>query len=318
MSKSTKKQPLPFDPETLDLDGMLKRLNLANTRRDWKGLVERAETERWSCRDFLVALVSEEIAQRQQTRLQRATRDAHFPFLKTIEDFDFSLQSSLRRQLLGSYLGPELVSEGRNVILLGKSGRGKTHLSIAIAYRAIQNGFTALFRTAASLIEELSVATTKGKLREALAAYLQPNVLVVDEVGYLTYGADAANVLFHVVNERHLRRRPMIFTTNKSPLTAWGDVLHDHDLAEAIVDRVLERGRLIALDGPSYRTRHLESTEGRTARSQAAIVSGKDPPSFPEPTPSSWRGLTTRAKARRGQPSGAATIPVLRLRTAPG
>src|SRR3989304_6385267 len=107
-SKSSNKQPLPFDPETLDLDTMLKRLNLANTRRDWKGLVERAETERWPCRDFLVALVSEEIAQRQPTRLQRATRDAHFPFLKTTDEYDFSLQSSLRRQLLGSYLGPQL------------------------------------------------------------------------------------------------------------------------------------------------------------------------------------------------------------------
>ncbi len=83
-------------------------------------------------------------------------------------------------------------------------------------------------------------------------------MLVVDEVGYLSYGPDAANVLFHVVNERHLRRRPMLFTTNKSPLTTWGEVLHDHDLAEAIVDRVLEKGRLIVVDGPSYRTRHLQ------------------------------------------------------------
>ena len=258
MSTSTKKTAHRFDPETLDLDTMLKRLNLANARRNWKSLVERAETEGCSCRDFLVSLVTEEIGQRQQTRLQRAVRDAHFPFLKGIDEFDFSLQTSLRPQLLGSYLGPELVSEGRNLILLGKSGRGKTHLSVAIAYRAIQNGFSALFRTAAALIEELSIATARGKLREALAAYLQPTVLVVDEVGYLSYGPEAANVLFHVVNERHQRRRPMVFTTNKSPLTAWGEVLHDHDLAEAIVDRVLERGRLIVLDGPSYRTRHLE------------------------------------------------------------
>ena len=284
MSTVTKKPSHRFDPQTLDLDTMLKRLHLANARRNWKSLVEQAETEGWSCRDFLVCLVTEEVGQRQQTRLQRAVRDAHFPFLKTIEDFDFSLQTTLRRQLLGSYLGPELVSEGRNVILLGKSGRGKTHLSVAIAYRAIQNGFTALFRTAAALIEELSVATAQGKLREALARYLQPNVLVVDEVGYLTYGPDAANVLFHVVNERHLRRRPIVFTTNKSPLTAWGDVLHDHDLAEAIVDRVLEKGRLIVLDGPSYRTRHLELDGSSGAHHNAARISGKQRPDFPEPT----------------------------------
>ena len=215
MSTVTKNPPHRFDPETLDLDTMLKRLNLANARRNWKSLVERAETEGWSCRDFLVSLVTEEIGQRQQTRLQRAARDAHFPFLKTIEDFDFSLQSTLRRQLLGSYLGPELVSEGRNLILLGKSGRGKTHLSVAIAYRAIQNGFDALFVTAAELIDDLSAAFRQGRFVEALARYTHPAVLVVDEVGYLTYGTDAANMLFHVVNDRHRRRRSMVFTTNK-------------------------------------------------------------------------------------------------------
>ena len=103
-----------------------------------------------------------------------------------------------------------------------------------------------------------SVASRQGRLQEQLVHYLPPHVLVIDEVGYLSYGPDAANVLFHIVNERHQRRRPMLFTTNKPPLTAWGEVLHDHDLAEAIVDRVLERGRLVLLDGPSDRTRHLD------------------------------------------------------------
>ena len=82
-----------------------------------------------------------------------------------------------------------------------------------------------------------------------LATYVHPGVLVVDEVGYLTYGTDAANMLFHVVNDRHRKKRAMMFTTNKA-LTAWGRVLHDDDLAHAIVDRILERGRLVMLDGP--------------------------------------------------------------------
>lgn len=277
MSSKTR-STLAFDPSTVDLDGLLKRLSLANARRNWRSLLERAEAERWSCREFLGVLATEEVAQRQQTRVQRAVRQAHFPFLKTIDDFDFSLQSSLRLQLLGNYLCPEMVSEGRNVILLGKSGRGKTHLAVAIAYRAIQNGFNAFFVTAAALIEQLSRASADGRMREALAVFLQPHLLVIDEVGYLSYGPDAANVLFHVVNERHLRRRPILFTTNKSPLTAWGEVLHDHDLAEAIVDRVLEKGRLIVVDGPSYRTRHLKLDTAEELRKDAARVSGKQRP----------------------------------------
>jgi hypothetical protein len=97
--------------------------------------------------------------------------------------------------------------------------------------------------------------------------------LVVDELGYLTYGADAANVLFHVVNDRHLRKRPMIFTTNK-PLSEWGKALHDEDLAAAILDRILERGRFIHLDGPSWRTRHLNLEEVLPAAPERARISG--------------------------------------------
>jgi len=107
--------------------------------------------------------------------------------------------------------------------------------------------------------------------------------LVIDEMGYLSYGPDAANVLFHVVNHRHLKKRPMIFTTNK-PLNEWGKVLHDEDLAAAILDRVLERGRFIQLDGISGRTRHLKLDEVWPAAADRARISGKIVPQFPEPT----------------------------------
>lgn len=240
----------------IPLEELLKRLSLAGARRTWRDLCDRAERESWSYRDFLVILASEEVAHRQQTRLQRLVRKAHFPFLKTIDDFDFTLQTTVKQSLIGSYLSPDFVTDGRCLVLFGKPGRGKTHLAIAIAYRAIQNGFEALFCTAAALIDELSSAATEGRLREALRHYISPSVLVIDEVGYLSYGPDAANVLFHVVNERHQKRRPMVFTTNKPPDT-WGKVLHDEDLSDAIVDRILERGRILKLDGPSVRTKHL-------------------------------------------------------------
>jgi DNA replication protein DnaC len=268
-----------------DLDALLKRLHLANTRRAWRELVRQAEQEEWSYRDFLSLLVAEEIAQRQQTRLARLVRRARFPFLKTVDDFNFLHQSTLRLALLGSALAPDFVTEGRCLILTGKPGRGKTHLAVAIAYRAIQNGFDALFVTAAELIDHLSAAFRSGQLADALTTYLHPGILCVDEVGYLTYGTDAANMLFHVVNERHRKRRAMIFTTNK-PLAAWGQVLHDEDLAHAIVDRILERGRLLHLDGPSMRTKHLglDDPTSPEALHGPARISGIQRPEFPEPT----------------------------------
>jgi len=271
--------------ETINLEALFKRLHLANARRIHRDLIERAEKENWSFHDFLAVLVGEEVAHRQQTRIQRLTHRARFPFLKTIDDFDFTYQSTLRLSLLGSALSPDFVTEGRSLVLHGKPGRGKTHLAIAIAYRAIQNGFEVCFTTAAKLIDELSRASRDGRLNDALIAYTHPHLLVIDEVGYLSYGDDAANVLFHVVNDRHLRMRSMIFTTNKR-LRDWGRVLHDEDLAAAIVDRILERGRLLSLDGPSMRTRHvaLDDPTATEALTEPAIVSGIDRQEFPEPT----------------------------------
>jgi DNA replication protein DnaC len=272
-------------PTDIDLDGLFKRLHLASARRIWRSLIARAEKESWTFHQFLATLVSEEIAQRQQTRVQRLSRRALFPFLKTIDDFDFTHQSTVRLSLLGSALSPDFVTDGRNLILTGKPGRGKTHLAVAVAYRAIQNGFDALFVTAAELIDHLSSAFRDGRLAADIARYTLPAVLVVDEVGYLTYGTDAANLLFHVVNDRHKNKRPMIFTTNK-PLKQWGRVLHDDDLAHAILDRILERGRVLQLDGPSMRTRHLglDDPLAAEASTQPDSISGITPAEFPEPT----------------------------------
>ena len=301
---------MTIDLADAQFDAVLKRLHLANARRAWRDLVQRAEREEWSYRDFLALLVTEEIAQRQQTRIARMVRRAHFPFFKTIDDFNFSMQSTVRLALLGSALAPDFVTEGRCVIFGGKPGRGKTHLAVAMAYRAIQNGFDAFCVTAAELIDDLSAAFRAGRLAETLARYVHPSVLVVDEVGYLTYGTDAANMLFHVVNDRHRKKRAMIFTTNK-PLAEWGRVLHDEDLAHAIVDRILERGRMLTLDGPSMRTRHLglddptanpASTQAASVSGEGARISGIQRPEFPEPTGNSQ----DCGRSRRGLfPNGA-------------
>lgn len=271
---------------SVELDPLLKRLHLANARRVWRDIVQRAEKEEWAYDALLLTLFSEEVAHRRGTRLTRAVRAAQFPFLRTIDEFDFTYQSTLRLTTIGSLLTPDFVTEGHSVVFEGKPGRGKTHLAIAIAYRAMQNGFDALFTTAAQLIEDLSAASRDGSMREALARYMKPHVLVVDEVGYLAYGDDAANVLYHVVNDRHIRRRSMIFTTNKHP-SRWGDVLHDDDLAAAIVDRILERGRLLRLDGPSLRTKHLPEEQLRLDDHDTPVdrrVSGKEAAEFPERT----------------------------------
>lgn len=241
-----------FDPTALE--PLLSRLKLATVRRELPAIVAQAEAEQWPYGLFLERLLAEEVAHRTDTRIARLTAKARFPFLGTIETFDIAFRPQLRRQVLGRFLGPELVAGNRSLIVEGRPGTGKTHLCIAIAYRAIQNGYTALFTTATALIDDLRVAAAEHRLKAAVEAYLEPDVLVCDEIGYLGYGEGAADVLFQVVDRRYLKGRPILFTTNKA-LSQWGRVLHDDDLAAAILDRTLHHGEHMRLQGASYRLR---------------------------------------------------------------
>lgn len=242
-----------MNPADIDIQAILKRLHLPTFAKLLPEYEVRAAAEGWSHRDLVALLLAAEVAHRNDTRIAKSVRKAHFPYVKTIEEFDFVFQSSVGRRQLGPYLGPEFVTEGRNLVLHGKPGRGKTHLAVAVAYRAIQNGFHARFVKAADLIDELSAASKDGRLRDATATYVEPDVLVIDEVGYLHHADDAANVLYGVVDQRCLKHKPIVFTTNKA-LKHWGRVLHDPDLAEALLDRVMERGARITLSGRSKRS----------------------------------------------------------------
>lgn len=176
-----------------ELDWGLRRLHLPTIRRLYPPLITQAEKESWTYKELLEQLISEEIAHRAETRIARATRKAKFPYLKTLEEFDFTFQRSIERKTLGRYLGTELVEQGRCLVLLGRPGRGKTHLSIALAYKAIQAGYDARFTTAAQLLSDLDRAGRDGQIDQVLRDFVDPHVLVIDELGYLGYGPDAAN-----------------------------------------------------------------------------------------------------------------------------
>ena len=247
--------PLPSDlqPSSCDLPVLLKRLSLPTIRRLLDDTERIAVDQQLGHREFLAHLIVAEVLNRDQTRMQRMTRHAHFPFLAPVETLVFAPKGNVRRDLIAPFLAADYVASGKHLILSGKTGRGKTALAIAVAIKAIQHGADARFITAADLIDQLTGPAQRGELQAATEPFIAVKVLIIDEIGYLPHAADAANVLYTIVEARHRLRRPMILTTNK-PLKQWGLVLHDADLAEAILDRLLQDGRHIDISGRSWRT----------------------------------------------------------------
>ena len=244
---------LPPDETSVNLDPLLRRLQLGCTRQNWRKLVEQAQLEEWSHERFLTVLLMEEVTFKQQRLLTSNTRAARFPFLKTLDDFDFSYQTALSRKDFSPVLTDEYIREGRNLVLSGGGGVGKTHLAIAMAYQAIQNGYRALFVTVDSLLEELIASVRSGLLNETVSRFLQPDVLVLDELGYRSYGPEAANHLFGIVKKRQARLLPVIATTVKRGADLEGGAL-GADPTDLIYDTLLRQGELMVVEGVPFGT----------------------------------------------------------------
>ncbi|MGA7615159.1 MAG: IS21-like element helper ATPase IstB [Thermoanaerobaculia bacterium] len=232
----------------------VEKLGLWRLKETLSSLLSVAEKESWGHAETLDRLFEEEIVAREERRVRSSLKLAGFPFLKTLDGFDFAFQPSLDRARVLDLASLGFLARKENVLLLGPPGVGKTHLAIALAVQACQNGYSVYFTTLDEMIRKLAAADRAGKLPQKLRTYsTKYQLLVVDEVGYLTLNRIEANYLFQVVASRY-ERSSMILTSNKA-INEWPEVFGELALATAILDRILHHSYVLSIRGNSYRLR---------------------------------------------------------------
>ena len=230
----------------------LDYLKLSFLKAQYAELAQQAAQHHWTHVEYLARLIDGQYQQRRQHTVQLRLRAAHFPVVKTLEQFQWDWPKKANRLLVQNLFRLDFLSQKANVIFLGNVGLGKTHLATALGYAACLESHSVLFATAIDIINHLSAAQKKAALKTELKKYLRPQLLICDEVGYLPIDQHGADLLFQVISQRY-ERGSIVLTTNK-PFKQWPTIFNnDSTITSAVLDRLLHHAETVVIEGTSYR-----------------------------------------------------------------
>ncbi|MDQ5852929.1 MAG: IS21-like element helper ATPase IstB [Chloroflexota bacterium] len=238
-------------PTQAVIEAYLKRLRLPTIARDYVALAREAEATNAGYVAYLQAVLEQEVRQRDENQLHRRLRQADFPYEKRLEDFDFSAVHTLQPARVMELATGTYISRHENVILVGPSGLGKTHLLIGLGRAACFAGYRVIFRTAMALANELELAQQELRLERLQRHYRKYDLLLVDELGYLPVSRTAAQLLFALCSDRY--ERASVGLTTNLDFGHWTEVFQDERMTAALLDRLTHRSHIVVLEGTSYR-----------------------------------------------------------------
>lgn len=208
--------------------------------------------------DSLYELTEKEKDVKKQRAIKACVHTAGFPFDKTIDDFDFSFQPSVNRKEIEDYATLRFMESNENILFVGSSGTGKTHLATAIGIEAARHRNSVYFISCQELMLQLKKAENENRLDQRLKAFTRHKLLIIDEIGYINLDKESANLFFQLISRRY-EQKSTIITTNKN-LSKWGEIFGDAVIANAILDRLLHHSHIVSIVGPSYRIKDVIDT----------------------------------------------------------
>jgi DNA replication protein DnaC len=228
-----------------------KELKLPTTIEQYHTLATTAAKENWTYTQFLNEVLQTEVTARLNNSKKILTKFAGFPAIKTLQGFDYNFTVGVNSKQINELASLEFIKRNENIILLGQSGVGKTHLAIALAYKAVQNRYKVKFTTIADLLSNAINAKREKKYNNFLKSVIHPSILIIDEIGYFNMSKEEANHFFQIISKRYERGSTIL--TSNLVFSKWKQIFGDKIVTAAILDRVLHHSHIINIQGDSYR-----------------------------------------------------------------